>query len=189
MISRARKILKMSAWAPQIRLVNCDLRRTSPALTTGHPFDVAVAHLNFLNLFPASEISDVLRSLRSYMTEDARFFTDCASPTLMPEPDCDREVLADGTSVEVVTEPNVAEGTVIRSYRFRRSEISEKYWLHSTRALKAAASLAGWRLESAFDWRPDRPRAPWLPPQKSADGHRVCVFRLRSASAAHNDAR
>jgi hypothetical protein len=180
MISRATNILKMSAWAAQIRLVNCDLRKMSPALTTGHPFDVAVAHLNFLNLFPPSEISEVLRSLGSYMAEGARLFTDCASPALLPEPGCDRVVLADGTSVEVVTEPNVAEATVIRSYRFRRSEISEKYWLHSTRALKGAASLTGWRLESAFDWRPDRPRAPWLTLQKSADGHRVCVFRLHS---------
>lgn len=180
MISRARKILKTSAWAPQIRLVNCDLRKTSPALMTGRPFDVAVAHLNFLNLFPASEISEVLTSLGSYMAENARLFTDCASPTLMPEPGCDRETLADGTSVEVVTTPNVAEATVTRSYRFRRSEISEKYWLHSTRALKTAASLAGWKLESVFDWRPDRPRAPWLPLQKNADGHRVYIFRRNS---------
>jgi SAM-dependent methyltransferase len=180
MISRARKNLKMSACDAQIRLVNCDLRKRSPTLSKGQPFDVAVAHLNFLNLFPPKEIVAVMKSLGSCMTEGARFFTDCASPALIPEPGGERVVLADGTAVDVTTRPDIAESTVIRSYRFRRSEASEKYWLHSTPTLKAAASRAGWRLESSFDWRPDRPRAPWLPLQKSAEGHRVAVFRLDS---------
>lgn len=188
MISRARKIRNMSAWAAQIRLVNCDLRKTSQALTTGDPFDVAVAHLNFLNLFPPSEVAEVLRSLGSYMTEGARLFTDCASPALLPEPACDRIVLGDGTPVEIITKPDPGTATVIRSYRSRRSEISEKYWLHSTNALKALVGPLGWRLESTHAWRPDRPQAPWRPIGKSANGHRVCVFRLGSASVAANDA-
>jgi SAM-dependent methyltransferase len=188
MISRARDLRKTSAWASRIRLVCCDLRKTCRVLTTGARFDIAVAHLNFFNLFPPGEIQEVLRHLASYMADGARLFTDCASPALMPEPGCERSVLGDGTAVEIITTPDPAAATVIRSYRFRRSEISEKYWLHSTSVLKAAARLAGWQLESAYAWRPNRPRAPWLPLPNNARNHRVCVFRVRFSSAASDEA-
>jgi hypothetical protein len=184
MLSHARELRKGSAWAPQIHLVCCDLRKPCPRLSTGEPFDLAVAHLNFLNLFPPSEVSQVLRQLAACMTDGARLFTDCASPALMPEPGRDRIVLGDGTEIEIITQPDAAAATVIRSYRFGESEASERYWLHSTSELKALAGLTGWQMESAYAWRPNRPRAPWLPLPKNAGHHRVCVFRLRFRSVA-----
>ncbi len=178
MMARARQLRRDSDWAARIRLVTSDLRKPNRKLGTGDPFDVAVAHLNFLNLFPPAEISEVLKSLASCMSVGARLFTDCASPALMPEGARDRIVLNDSTAVEIVTMPDPDAGTVIREYQFHQSKISEKYWLHSAVALKAAAGLANWRLESTYTWRPDCPQTPWLRYRANVGGHRMCVFRL-----------
>jgi len=180
MIAWARELRKTSPWASRIRLVCCDLRKPCQALATSAHFDTAVAHLNFFNLFPPGEISKVLRHLASYMTDGARLFTDCASPWLMPEPGCERSVLSDGTAVEIITTPDAATTTVIRSYRFRQSEISEKYWLHSTSTLKDAAASAGWQAENIWAWKPERIHDPWHPFDEGEDSHRVLVLRVQS---------
>jgi SAM-dependent methyltransferase len=183
MIARARDLRKTSAWASRIRLACSDLRKTCRVLTTGGRFDIAVAHLNFLNLFQFGEISEVLRQLVSCMTEGARLFTDCASPALMPEPSSERIIFADGEVVEVTTEPDAVNATVTRSYLYRGSRIAEKYWLHSDQALSRAADSAGWSLESIYSWRPDRPMTPWLQSSKRGNGHRMCVFKSGCPSA------
>ena len=180
MISRARHLRKTSTWASRIRLVCCDLRKSCQVLTVGGLFDIAVAHLNFFNLFPPGEISEVLTHLAFYMTEGARLFTDCASPALMPERGSERTVLGDGTAVEIITTPDPAAATVIRSYRFRQSEISEKYWLHSTSTLKEAAALSGLQAENMWAWTPELVHDPWHPFDEGEDAHRVLVLRVRS---------
>lgn len=178
MISRARLLGKATLRAGRIHLLRSDLRQPNPQLGKGGLFDIAVAHFNFFNLFPANEISVVLQRLAPYMQAGARLFTDCASPALMPASARDQIVLADGELVEIVTQPDPVSATVARSYGFRGSQITERYWLHSNSTLKAAANSAGWQLESQYGWTPDRARTPWHPLGKSANGHRVCVFRL-----------
>jgi SAM-dependent methyltransferase len=183
MISCARRRRRLSGLSSRIHLVHCDLREPNLSLNKAGPFDIAVAHFNFFNLLPPGDISMLLERLASCMTVEARLFTDCASPGLMPEKTRDRIVVADGAVVEVVTRPNPAAGTVTRSYRIHASQISERYWLHSTPTLRAAATQAGWRLERTYAWTPDCPQDPWHPIRNRRTAHRLCVFKLISSLA------
>lgn len=178
MISIARRRMKRSSWSSSIELFHSDLRRDRSVLVKNGPFDVAVGHFNFFNLFASEEISQILRTLRSCMNSGARLFTDCASPTLLPDAHREGHHLADGEVVAIRTQSSRASATVVRTYRHRASECAEKYWLHSSEALKDAASSAGWQLEKSFAWRPDSPKSPWFPWRRDATRQRVCVFLL-----------
>lgn len=179
MLAHARRLQKLSRWASRIRLVRCDLRTACHHLSGGKPFDLAVAHLNFLSLFPPEDVSRILRRLTPHMCDEAVFITDCASPSLMPEPGCERFVLGGGSEVEIVTQPDGPTATVVRSYRFGTLSVSEKYWLHSYPSVVAAALSAGWRVEAVWSWRPDRDHDPWRPFDEETDGHRMLVLRLQ----------
>jgi SAM-dependent methyltransferase len=184
MISKARRRRGLSRLSRQIQLVYGDVRSPNPSLRKAGPFDIAVAHFNFFNLFPPSDVSKLLKLLASYMAGDGRLFTDCAAPGLMPAKTCDRIVLGEGEVIDVVTRPNPADSTVTRSYRIDAAQFSERYWLHSTPTLRTAATAAGWRLEKIYAWTPDRPQDPWHPIGNRRTGHRLCVFRLIPASVA-----
>jgi hypothetical protein len=117
MIAKARRRRRLSGLSSRIHLVHGDLRKPSLPLKKAGPFDIAVAHFNFFNLFPPSDISKVLKLLTSCMRAGARLFTDCASPALMPEQARDRIVLEGGRVVEIVTRPDPADSMVPRSSR------------------------------------------------------------------------
>lgn len=177
MVAIARRRLRRSVWSSRIRLVCADLRRPNVRLERDGPFDVAVAHFNFLNLFPPNELQQILAALGPCLRTGARFFTDCDPPQLMPTEAVEEIVLDGDTHIEVSTRPNPQENVVTRSYRLGSTRTAETYWLHSLRTLKAAAASAGWRVESTFAWRPDRPSSPW---RQHVGGslHRVYVLRV-----------
>jgi len=176
MITIARHRLRRSEWPSRIHLVCADLRERNARLERQGPFDVAVAHFNFLNLFPLSELESILAAIAPCLRTGARLFTDCAPPQLLPTAAVEEIVLDGETRVKVSTRPNPERDMVIRSYRLGSVRTAETYWLHSPRALKAAAAAAGWRVESTFAWRPNRPLRPWRQNIDSAD-HRVYVLR------------
>lgn len=177
MVAIARRRLRRSTWSSRIRLVCADLRHRNARLERQGPFDVAVAHFNFLNLFPPDELQDVLAAVAPCLRAGARLFTDCAPPQLMPTEILEEITLEDDTLIEVSTRSNPPENMVTRSYRLGSTRTAETYWLHSPRTLKAAAAVAGWRVEAAYAWRPDRPSSPW---SHSLGGslHRVYVLRI-----------
>lgn len=176
MVAIARHRLKRSVWSSRIRLVCTDLRHQNPRLARKGPFDVAVAHFNFLNLFPPDELQDLLATVAPCLRTGARFFTDCAPPQLMPTEIVEEITLEDDTRIEVSTRSNPAENMVTRSYRLGSTQTAETYWLHSPRALTATAAAAGWRVEAAYAWRPDQPSRPWRQ-RVGRSLHRVYVLR------------
>ena len=176
MIARASRRRRRSELAPRIHLLRSDIRYLNHRLEKKGPFDVAVAHFNFFNLFPLSELKNILRSLSMCVRSGSRLFTDCASPALMPPSDRDRLVLQNGLVIEVLTSPEATSETVTKFYYYNNMQTHEKYWMHPLKKIKAAAMVTGWQLESVFAWRPDSPLAPWRPLGKS-DDHRVFVLR------------
>jgi SAM-dependent methyltransferase len=176
MIARAASRVRRSKWAARIRLLCADVRQENPQFARHGPFAAAVAHFNFLNLFPPGEVEQVLRSLRTAVTPGARLFTDCAPPWLMPKRGCERLDLGGGLAVEVRTFPDRLSGTVTRRYCYRGDWLEEKYWLHSAATLQKAAAAANWQIESVHGWQPDCRSDPWGPPKKNR-GHRLYIFR------------
>jgi len=178
MLSLARRRRSRSPRRTRIQLLYCDLRKRSAALAKAGPFDLAVAHFNFFNLLSPPELAKVLTNLASCMKDGAMLFTDCASPQLMPERDNTRMTLGNGEHIEINTEPDPATSTVVRSYGLRGAILSERYWLHSTKLLRATGAQAGWCLEHTYRWRPDRPDDPWRSSGNSRFSQRVCVLKL-----------
>ena len=176
MVKQARRRKKESARSSQIDLLRHDLRLPSAVLARRGPFDIAVAHLNFLNLFPLDEVGQILRQLALCVRPGTRLFTDCASPGLMPPAARERRVLPPQCEVYVITQPAPSSATVNQIYRYGNHELREKYWLHTTAKLRRTARAAGWQLEAVHAWRPDRPDSPWLKAE-SGSLHRVCVFQ------------
>ena len=177
MLTKARRRRKASRWARRMHLICGDVRRQNAALRRHGPFDIAVAHFNFLNLFPPQGVAKILTALTSSMKRGARLFTDCAPPQLMPKASRERLQLGVSGIVNVETRPDLVTGVVDRAYRGLDSSFVERYWLHSERALTDAAKHSGWAVENTFLWRPERSRGPWTKAGREKR-HRVYVFCL-----------
>jgi len=70
MIREARRRMANLSNPSRVSLFCHDLRRPSADLIRCSPFDIAVAHFNFLNLFPLKEVQDILHQLRLYLPPD-----------------------------------------------------------------------------------------------------------------------
>jgi SAM-dependent methyltransferase len=177
MVRRARRRKVGSSHSAQINLVRHDLRLPSTRLKGLGPFDIAVAHFNFLNLFPLSEVQAILCELRHYLSVGSRFVTDCAPPDLIPLPGIEFRQLGPKRRIQITTKPDPGSRSVTQTYRGEGPELHETYWFHSTRELTRAAQGAGWKLEAVVGWRPDRAGCPWSS-RRGIKSHRVCVFRV-----------
>jgi SAM-dependent methyltransferase len=176
MIARARRRRIGSECRDRIHLFHSDLRRPDPRLEGRGPFDAAVAHFNFLNLFPPGELQRVLASVRRYLPTGGRIFADCATPAEMPEEGLERTVLSNGVTIEISTDPDPGSKTVSMRYLLDGQWFRETYWLHSAASLRSVAQTAGWRIEATLCWRPDRADSPWGAPARGR-GHRFFVFK------------
>jgi SAM-dependent methyltransferase len=176
MITRARRRARASNWHSRIHIVKGDARVPVCSLGRFSPFALAVAHFNFLNLFPAAEVAEVLKALSIHMAPGGRLVTDCASPRMMPRRCVESLTLPRNQTIRVRTIPERAQKSVLMVYTLADREIGERYWLHSASDLAAAARSAGCTLESVRLWRPDREDNPW-PTDRAGTGHRVCIFK------------
>jgi SAM-dependent methyltransferase len=177
MVTRARRRARASNWHSRIHIVKGDARVPVSSLGRFSPFALAVAHFNFLNLFPTAEVAEVLKALRMHMAPGGRLVTDCASPRMMPRPCVESLTLPRNQTIHVRTVPERAQKSVSMVYTLADREIGERYWLHSAPDLAAAARSADCTLESVRLWRPDREDNPW-PTGRAGTGHRVCIFKF-----------
>jgi SAM-dependent methyltransferase len=177
MVRQARRRKQGSAYSARISLAQHDLRLPSAGLKRHGPFDIAVAHFNFLNLFPLIEVEDILREIRQYLSHGSRFVTDCAPPDLIPPQGDEFRQLGPKLRIQITTKPDPSRRRVTQIYRCQDRILREQYWFHSTAELAKAAKAAGWRLEAVHAWRPDRPECPWSS-RRRVVSHRVCVFSV-----------
>jgi SAM-dependent methyltransferase len=177
MIRRARRLKLKSPYSASMNLVHHDLRLRSARLKGLGPFDIAVAHFNFLNLLTLKEVEDFLGEVRQYLSRGSCFITDCAPPDLIPAPGDEFYQLDPSHRIQITSKPNRGNRSVVQTYRWGDRELQERYCFHSTPELIKAARQAGWKMEAAFGWRPDKPECPWSP-RRRAKSHRVCVFRV-----------
>ena len=176
MIREARRRMANFSNPSRVSLLCHDLRRPSADLIRCSPFDIAVAHFNFLNLFPLKEVQDILHQLRLYLPTGSRFVTDCAPPSLIPPPGKETLQLGPDLKIQLVTEPDPRNRFVTQIYRREGNELREKYWFHTTPELARVAQRTEWELEAVYSWQPDRPLQPWSPRRRSS-AHRVCIFK------------
>ncbi len=178
MVARARRRAKTAGpGGPVPSVVYGDLRREIRPLSARGPFDVAVAHFNFLNLFAAEEVAVVLSRLAPAMASGGVLLADCAPPGLASGDGSETFTLASGGELTVTTASGPRSGSLVRTYRQGRSTHAETYHLHSSVQLRRAARVGGWRVERTVEWRPARTRAPWSFSRIAPDRHRVYVLR------------
>ncbi len=183
MVTRAKrraKTVRPGISVPAV--VHGDLRHEIRRLRARGPFDVAVAHFNFLNLFTLEEVTLVLSGLAPAMADGGFLFAECAPPGLASGDASETLTVASGAPLTITTATGAGGGRIVRTYLRGRSTRAEMYHLHSSAQLRRAARAAGWRVERAVEWRPERSRAPWSFSRTAPDRHRVYVFRPPSAS-------
>lgn len=184
MVARARRRAKTAGpGGPVPSVVYGDLRREIRPLRARGPFDVAVAHFNFLNLFTLAEVAVLLSRLAPAMAPGGFFFADCAPPGLASGDGSETLTLASGGELTITTATGPGSGPIVRTYRHGRSTQAETYHLHSSIQLRRAARAAGWRLERTVEWRPERVRAPWSFSRTAPDRHRVYVLRPEKSAS------
>ena len=156
MLRRATARKAESSNPSRVSLFRHDLRSPSTSLLKFSPFDIAVAHFNFLNLFPLREVQSILGELRHYLLPGGRFFTDCAPPSLLPAAGQETWMIGQRMKIELQTVPNARNRSVTQIYRWSTTEGQEKYWLHTSSELEKTARLSGWILELECAWRPEQ---------------------------------
>jgi SAM-dependent methyltransferase len=176
MLRRATARKAESSNPSRVSLFRHDLRSPSTSLLKFSPFDIAVAHFNFLNLFPLREVQSILGELRHYLLPGGRFFTDCAPPSLLPAAGQETWMIGQRMKIELQTVPDARNRSVAQNYRWGPTEDQERYWFHTSSELNRTARLSGWMVELECGWRPERRSNPWA---KKLDqlSHRVCVFK------------
>lgn len=185
MVTRAKRRAKtVGHEVPIPVVVHGDLRREISSLRARGPFDVAVAHFNFLNLFTLEEVTLVLSRLAPVMAAGGFLFAECAPPGLASGDASETINLTSGATLTITTANGTGGGRILRTYRRGSSTQTETYHLHSSVQLRRAARVAGWRVERAVEWRPERPRAPWSFSRTAPDRHRVYVLRPDSTTAS-----
>jgi SAM-dependent methyltransferase len=187
MVTRAKRRAKTGApGVPVPAVIRGDLRNDVRQLRARGPFDVAVAHFNFLNLFTVEDVSLVLAHLAPSMARGAFLFADCAPPDLAAETSEEALTLPNGQRLTISTSTEIRRGSraILRGYRHRGSTRSERYHLHSIAELRRAARAAGWRVERVMEWRPERVRAPWAFTRVARNRHRVYALRPSGPSVA-----
>lgn len=184
MVARARRRAKsVGPGIPVPAVVHGDLRHELRSLLRQGPFDVAVAHFNFLNLFPLTDIAVILSRLAQAMAPRGFLFADCAPPGLASAGGRDTLTLSNGDELTITTEAKRSSGSIFRTYRHGHSIRKETYHLHSSAAIRQTARTVGWRLERAVEWRPERRLAPWSFSRIAPDRHRVYVLRSGTSTS------
>lgn len=182
MVARARRrATTVEPGIPVPVVVRGDLRLEIRRLRG--PFDVAVAHFNLLNLFSLAEVAVFLSHLAMAMAPGGVLFADCAPPGLASGDGSETLTLASGDTLTITTTAGRGSGPVLRTYHRGRSTQAETYHLHSSVQLRRAARAAGWRVERAVEWRPDRADAPWSFSRTAPDRHRVYVLRPKTTAS------
>jgi len=136
---------------------NCQLLladiRCPDSLPPVRPFDVAVSHFNFLNLFPPSERPDVFTGVAKLVRPGGIWITDFAEPLRPPKNV--REIVRLGSGAGALKRLGRFDAA-LRCYRQRWAgpgiDAVEVYWFGCSEQLSAIADQTGWRLLRRCRW-------------------------------------
>lgn len=133
-----------------------------PALS---PFDLAVSHFNFLNLFNQKQREEVFRSVACLVCPGGFWITDFSEPRATPAPVEEMIRLPTG-----VLEREGQFNSHLECYDqlWKSSTINcvERFWFGHRAAAPSLALRTGWRLCLRKAWHPYTPEAAWHEPDE-----------------------
>lgn len=129
------------------------------------PFDIAVSHFNFLNLFAPEQRETVFRSVACLVRPGGFWITDFAEPRFPPEPVEETISLPTGF-LERKGQYNPLTGCYDQHWKGSAVNSLERFWFGHRAAAASLASRTGWRLCLRKAWRPYTPEAAWHDPNE-----------------------
>jgi SAM-dependent methyltransferase len=130
------------------------------------PFDLAVSHFNFLNLFAPEQRETVFRSVARLVRPGGFWMTDFAEPCFPPESVEETIPLPTGV-LERKGQYNRPLDCYDQHWKGPAVNSLERFWFGHRAAAASLASRTGWRLCLRKAWRPYMPEAAWHEPNEN----------------------
>jgi len=121
--------------------------------------DLAVSHLNFLNLFAPRELEDTCKGAARLVKPGGYWLVDCSM--LKERPSDLRETHVDD-GITLIAQFRTTEDCYEQRWLAEGLDATEYYWFHNRQEYEEAAAAGGWRVVDWFEWRPDNSAAPWI---------------------------
>ena len=129
------------------------------------PFDLAVSHFNFLNLFDHKQREEVFRSVARLVRPGGFWITDFAEPHSPPEPVEETIDLPSGVLVRK-GQFNGQLGCYDQHWEGPTINCVERFWFGHRTTGPSLALRTGWRLCLRKAWRPYSPNEAWHEPNE-----------------------
>lgn len=130
------------------------------------PFDLAVSHFNFLNLFSHRQRELLFRSVYRLLRPGGLWIVDFSEPLTTPEPAEETFNLSGGGQLQRKSYYNKALGCYDLYWQTPLNNIQERFWFGHYDSAEALAARTGWQLRLRKAWHPYMPEAPWHEPSK-----------------------
>jgi SAM-dependent methyltransferase len=140
------------------------------------PFDIAVSHFNFLNLFSPKQVVKVFTGVKRFLKRGRIWITDfCEAKELLEDFDETFRLESGGDSARRERRHD-QEGSYTIRLRGKDIDITERYWLENTSNITSAAKQTGFDLVGCFEWHPNGMlgETPVGDPVRQL----LCIFRL-----------
>jgi SAM-dependent methyltransferase len=187
MLIAAEKNLSLSTGC-QCPVYLCDIRDLAEDVPTNHrgtgpsrvPFDVAVAHFNFLNLFAPGDLPLVFDGVASLVRPGGVWLVDCSIPLTPPPAVRENYEREAGVALQCIGNWNEASKTFRLRWLSLDTDIVEIYWFHCLQVYEECAKSSGWVTESRYEWHPNEPSDPWR--SARGDSERLVTVYRRTAN-------
>jgi SAM-dependent methyltransferase len=154
------------------------------------PFNLAVSHFNFLNLFPPEEREAVFQGVSRLVQPGGVWMTDFAEPVRTPDPVREEVSLeAGGIKLRKLGRFKQEAGCYEQRWRGPQLDARERYWFGLLEGLPPVAARTGWRLLAWRAWRPGERNAPWSLPERDAPHHVQVYLRTPLPAPSAGDLR
>jgi hypothetical protein len=137
------------------RLHLADIREIDDKFN-GSLFDLAISHSNFLNLFPADQLTMVLSGVSRLLRPGGIWVTDfCELSGELEE--IDELVDLDNPTGVLRRRGRLVsgEGEYEVHWSGKNIDMTERYWLKNARAIMRSASKVGFHLIGRYEWSPN----------------------------------
>lgn len=129
------------------------------------PFDLAVSHFNFLNLFNQKQREEVFRSVARMVRPGGLWITDFSEPFATPA-SIEETIHLPTDVLKRKGQFNGQLGRYDQLWKSSRLTCVEQFWFGHRAAAPSLALRTGWRLCLRKAWHPYAPKAAWQEPNK-----------------------
>lgn len=142
------------------------------------PFDLAVSHFNFLNLFPPRQREILFRSVARLVRPGGFWITDFSDPCHAPKDEIYMLTLASGETLVRKGKYNTVLDFFQQDWQIPSHHIQECFWFGHRNLASSLAAGTGWNLRLRKAWHPNKFEEIWSDPNEK-DEFFVDVYQLK----------